>query len=115
MSLPSPTTVTNTRRAQVRRAVEAFLQAILGDPANAAWHRRHAHADATPQILWREGLIFLYRLLFILKLECAPDPARSTGFTATDSWQRACSPSVALAPLVREILDLRADTRGRLA
>lgn len=72
----SQTTVTKKLREQARRAVENFLQGILDDPSNTQWRWHHAQAEATPANLWREGLVLVYRLLFILKLESASDPAR---------------------------------------
>ena len=63
--------------------------------------------------LWHEGLITVYRLLFILKLESTDDPARSFSFASTSLWRNTFSPSVALAPIVRRVLDHGAQT-GRL-
>jgi hypothetical protein len=63
--------------------------------------------------LWHEGLITVYRLLFILKLESTDDPARSFSFASTSLWRNTFSPTVALAPIVRRVLDHGAQT-GRL-
>ncbi len=74
-----------------------------------AVHSKHELARA----LWHEGLITVYRLLFILKLESTDDPARSFSFASTSLWRNTFSPSVALAPIVRRVLDHGAQT-GRL-
>ena len=69
--------------------------------------------SALPHDLWHEGLITVYRLLFILKLESTDDPARSFSFASTSLWRNTFSPTVALAPIVRRVLDHGAQT-GRL-
>ena len=100
------THVTKILRTQARAAVEAFLGSVLGQPGNAA-----ASPDAT--LLWRQTLIVVYRLLFILKLESSTDPGRGFSFAASEPWKRGLSPNRALGPLVRRHLDLGHDT-GRL-
>jgi hypothetical protein len=64
--------------------------------------------------LWEEGLILVYRLLFILKLEAATDPACGFSFASTGLWGNALSPNQALGPLVRARLDHGHDTRHML-
>ncbi|MEJ0015138.1 MAG: hypothetical protein WDN25_00980 [Acetobacteraceae bacterium] len=103
------TRVTKALRGQARAAVEGFLQAVLDHPANASARGQGMAAEA----LWQEGLILVYRLLFILKLESAADPARAFGFAATPLWRGALSPNRALGPLVRRRLDQGHDT-GRM-
>ena len=66
-------------------------------------HRRAA-------ALWDEGLILVYRLLFILKLESAADPACAFSFASTSLWRDALSPNRALGPLVRRLLEHGHDT-----
>ena len=77
--------------------------------ANAAEHDLHQRAGA----LWEEGLILVYRLLFILKLESRGDPACAFSFASTSLWRSALSPNRALGPLVRRMLDHGHDT-GRM-
>ena len=105
----SQTRVTKDLRVQARGAIEGFLQAVLDDPANAGERDLHLRADA----LWEEGLILVYRLLFILKLESAADPACAFSFASTNLWRGALSPNRALGPLVRRLLDHGHDT-GRM-
>ncbi len=105
----SQTRVTKDLRVQARGAIEGFLQAVLDDPANAGERDLHLRADA----LWEEGLILVYRLLFILKLESAADPACAFSFASTSLWRDALSPNRALGPLVRRLLDHGHDT-GRM-
>jgi hypothetical protein len=95
----SQTRVTRDLRVQARGAIEGFLQAVLEHPANA--NERALQADA----LWQEGLILVYRLLFILKLESAADPACAFSFASADLWRNVLSPNRALGPLVRRLVD----------
>ena len=97
--------VTKDLRVQARAAVEGFLQAVLDDPANADRLRRHTDRDLLARKLWEEGLVLVYRLLFILKLESAADPARAFSFASTALWRHALSPNQALGKLVRRHLD----------
>jgi hypothetical protein len=106
----SQTRVTRDLRLQSRDAIECFLQAVLDHPAN---RRLHAGSDGLAGRLWQEGLILVYRLLFVLKLETASDPARAFSFAATGLWRNALSPNRALGPIVRHHLDQGADT-GRM-
>jgi len=102
--------VTKELRVQARTAVERFLQAVLDDPANATRLRHRCRLAVT---LWQEALILVYRVLFILKLESAADPARVFSFAATPLWRQALSPNRALGPLARRHLDQGHDT-GRM-
>ncbi len=101
--------VTTGLRAQARAALEAFLQAVLDHPDN-----RLPRSPETAAALWHDGLILVYRLLFILKLESAADPARAFSFAATRLWRESLSPNLALGPLVRRNLDLGHDTGALL-
>jgi hypothetical protein len=105
----SQTRVTKDLRRQARGAIEGFLQAILDNPANAG----KAKLPSLAKELWEEGLILVYRLLFILKLESVSDPACAFSFASTSLWRGALSPNRALGPLVRRCLDHGHDT-GRI-
>jgi hypothetical protein len=105
----SQSRVTKDLRLQARNAIEGFLQAVLDNPANAAERDLRCRAP----VLWEEGLILVYRLLFILKLESATDPACAFSFASTSLWRNALSPNRALGPLVRRMLDHGHDT-GRM-
>lgn len=96
--------VTKTLREQARRAVERFIQGLIDDPANRETREQWTDLDATARQLWHEGLVFVYRLLFILKLETAADPARCFSFATVSTWRNSFSPSTALAPIVEKIL-----------
>ena len=100
----SQASITKELRLQARGAIEGFLQAVLD---------RNPLHGATAETLWAEGLVLVYRLLFILKLESASDPARAFSFAATPLWREALSPNQALGSLVRRHLDQGHDT-GRL-
>jgi hypothetical protein len=110
------TGVTRKLRQQARAAVERFVQAVLDDPRNAdllAAHRDDPTALA--RRLWHEGLILVYRLLFVFKLESSADPARAFSFAATSLWRQTYSPAVALARVARRVLDAGADTGALLS
>ena len=100
----SQTRITKELRGQARGAIEGFLQAVLD---------RNPGHGASATVLWAEGLVLVYRLLFILKLESASDPAHAFSFAATPLWRGALSPNQALGPLVRRHLDRGHDT-GRM-
>jgi hypothetical protein len=99
------TRVTKDLRHQARTAVEGFLQSVLDDPRNAPVLEKYSDTTSLALTLWREALIVVYRLLFILKLESTTDPARGFSFASTDLWRNALSPNLALGPLVRRHLD----------
>ncbi len=100
------TAVTKALRSQARAAIQDFLQCLLDQECNAA-------ALPGPDILWRQTLTIVYRLLFILKLESSAEPSGGFSFAASETWRRGFSPNRALGPLVRRNLDLGHDT-GRL-
>jgi hypothetical protein len=101
------TQVTRELRVQARGAVEGFAQAVLDHPANATPLRE---VEQLASRLWEEGLILVYRLLFILKLEGTADPARGFSFASTALWRSALSPNRALGTLARRLLDQGHDT-----
>jgi hypothetical protein len=71
------TSVTSTLRAQARAAIEGFLQCVLDHPGNT-------DSQPTASDLWRQSLILVYRLLFILKLE-SPGAWRAVQFRCIGS------------------------------
>lgn len=126
--------VTKELRVQAQQAIEGFIQHVLNHPENRfqisggrcqlALSRRDGVKTSPPetrdfspdelaQSLWREGLIIIYRLLFVLKLESSDDPARRFSFAGASLWQNTYSPGYALARHARRVLDEGADT-GRL-
>ena len=106
--------VTKKLRLQARRAIEGFLQELLDHPDNAAVRAEWPDSAELARALWREGLILVYRLLFVFKLESSADPARAFSFAATSLWRNTYSPNTALARLVRRVLDEGADSGGFL-
>lgn len=106
--------VTKELRVQARQAVEGFVQEILDYPANRDWFQAQADTQALARQLWREGLVTIYRLLFILKLESNDDPARSFSFASNSLWRNTFSPSTALARYVHTILERGIETGGLL-
>ncbi|MBS0638757.1 MAG: N-6 DNA methylase [Proteobacteria bacterium] len=90
--------VTTDLRRQAKLAILGFINALPDIGA----------CDAAA--LWRDSLLLVYRLLFILKLESAGD---GFSFASTTLWRTALSPNQALGPLVRRCLDQGADT-GRM-
>ena len=104
------TKVTKELRVQARQAVERFVQELLDNPANGPVLDEYPDRQELAKQLWHEGLIVVYRLLFILKLESTDDPARSFSFASTSLWRNTFSPAVALAPRVRDVLDKGAIT-----
>lgn len=109
------TTVTKKLRQQARQAIERFVQAVLDHSDNQSALAQQLHHD-DPELaksLWREGLVLVYRLLFILSLEAHADPARAFSFAATSLWRQTFSPNAALGALARRVLDEGKDT-GRL-
>lgn len=100
------TAVTKSLRSQARAAIEDFLQCVIDNSANVA-------VLPPSEILWRQTLTLVYRLLFILKLESAADPGGGFSFATSEAWRRSFSPNRALGPLARRHLDQGHDT-GRL-
>src|SRR5207248_607781 len=86
---------------------------ILDHPAN---RERFAGMNAEerkrlPQQLWREALIVVYRLLFILRGEASG----AFRFSTTSPWRHTYSPGSALAEVARLVLDKGADSGQYLA
>jgi hypothetical protein len=106
--------VTKKLRLQARRAIEGFLQEVLEHPANAQALADRSDRQQLAQQLWSEGLITVYRLLFVFKLESSADPARAFSFAATSLWRNTYSPNTALAHWVRRVLDEGKDSGGFL-
>jgi hypothetical protein len=97
--------VTKELRRQAREAVEGFLQEVLNHPDNQSkLGDLSARHELAPE-LWREALIVVYRLLFVLKLEATDDPARSFKFSTSTLWRNTFSPTSALPRFVRKLLD----------
>jgi len=107
------TRVTSELRAQARQAIERFVQSVLDHPDNRARLATLTDKERLARDLWHEGLITIYRLLFILKLESSDDPARSFSFASTSLWRNSFSPSVALARYIHPVLEQGVET-GRL-
>jgi hypothetical protein len=107
------TRVTKELRNQARQAIERFLQEVLDHPANRAWFASHPDRARLARDLWHEGLVTVYRLLFVLKLESSDDSARSFGFASTSLWRNTFSPSMALGRYSRDVLEHGRDT-GRM-
>ncbi|WP_141323408.1 hypothetical protein [Myxococcus sp. AB025B] len=104
--------VTEKLREQARRAVEGFVQEVLDQPGNVALLAGRPH-DALALDLWHEGLLVVYRLLFILKLEAEADPSRAFSFASQSLWRNSFSPNTALGPYAEDVLARNSDT-GRL-
>jgi hypothetical protein len=93
--------VTTELRRQAREAIVGFINALPD----------RTGLDAA--VLWHEGLVLVYRLLFILKLEAPVETGAGFSFASTRLWREALSPNQALGPLVRRHLDRGHDT-GRM-
>ena len=102
--------VTKELRKQAREAVENFIQEIVDHPVNQQWFKAHEDPHGLARTLWREGLVTIYRLLFILKLEASDDAARSFSFASTSLWRNTFSPSMALARYAHEVLERGLET-----
>jgi hypothetical protein len=90
--------VTIELRRQAREAITGFINALPD------------RTGLDPASLWQEGLILVYRLLFILKLESPAEPGSGFSFASVRLWRAALSPNSALGPLVRRHLDHGHDT-----
>jgi hypothetical protein len=99
--------ITRELRSQARQAVELFVQGILDNAANhERFHTmREVEPERLPRQLWREALIVVYRLLFILRGEASG----AFRFATTSPWRHTYSPN-ALGDLARLVLDRGADT-----
>jgi hypothetical protein len=106
--------VTKKLRLQARRAIEGFLQELLDHPDNQSLLGEQGDRQQLAWRLWSEGLISVYRLLFVFKLEASADPARAFSFAATSLWRNTYSPNTALADLVRRVLDEGKESGGFL-
>ena len=107
-------TVTRKLRQQARKAIEGFIQEVLDHSTNRDLRAGWDDKEAIARQLWHEGLVLIYRLLFIFKLESSADPARAFSFAAVSLWRNTYSPNTALAPLARMVLDDGKDTGGML-
>jgi hypothetical protein len=106
--------VTKDLRDQARQAIGRFIQEVLDHPDNRPWLAEQKDQTALARALWHEGLIIVYRLLFVLKLESSDDPARSFTFASTSLWRNTFSPSMALARYAPMILHDGVETGGLL-
>ena len=97
--------VTTHLRRQASDAIIGFINAVLDNTPG--------RDDLDPAHLWQEGLVLVYRLLFILKLEAPNQEGAGFSFASTRLWRTALSPNQALGPLVRRHFDHAADT-GRM-
>jgi hypothetical protein len=102
--------VTKDLRMQARQAVQRFIQELLDHPANQERVVAYADKEQLARQLWHEGLTTIYRLLFVLKLEASDNSAQAFSFAASSLWRNTFSPSVALAPFARAVLDDGAET-----
>jgi len=107
------TKVTKELRRQAREAVERFVQEILDHPENRERLAAYPNRERLARALWHEGLITIYRLLFIFKLESSDDPARAFSFASTSLWRNSFSPTTALARQVKAVLE-EGQESGRL-
>ena len=108
------TRVTKELRVQARQAVERFVQEIIDHPENREWFESYPDREQLAKTLWKEGLIIIYRLLFMFKLEASDDPARSFSFASTSLWRNTFSPSMGLARYAPEVLETGAETGSLL-
>jgi hypothetical protein len=106
--------VTKDLRVQARLAVEEFIQAVLDHPENQVLLAAYPDPALLARKLWREGLVTVYRLLFVLKLESTDDPAKCFSFASQSLWRNTFSPGVALAIRVRAVLDRGENTGSML-
>jgi hypothetical protein len=93
--------VTTELRRQAREAITGFINALPD------------RTGLDPVSLWHEGLVLVYRLLFILKLESPVEPGGGFSFASVRLWHSFLSPNRGLGPLVRRHLDQGHDT-GRM-
>ena len=106
------TRVTKELRVQARQAIEGFLQEVLDHPDNQQRLAVHADRPVLAKELWREGLVIVYRLFFLLKLESTDDQVRSFGFASSSLWRNSYSPSIALAQYAQKVVS--GEETGRL-
>ncbi|NUQ74893.1 MAG: N-6 DNA methylase [Polyangiaceae bacterium] len=111
----SQTRVTAKLREQARQAIQSFVQEVLDDPKNRAFFAGFTDKHDLAERLFRDALVLVYRLLFILKLDAEPDPARGFSFASSSLWRNTYAPSTALGPIVRKALDEGAETGEMIA
>jgi hypothetical protein len=104
--------ITKGLRDQARKAVEQFIQGVLDHPANRERFRPLGGEarERLPRQLWREALILVYRLLFILRGEASG----AFRFGTTSPWRHTYSPGYALAEVARQVIDRGAGTGNYL-
>lgn len=96
--------VTKELRVQAKLAIRDFIRGVLAQPENEG-PLASREPDPLARELWQEGLIVVYRLLFVLHLEASSDLARQFRFASGSLWRGSFSPNTALAPYVRRVLD----------
>jgi hypothetical protein len=111
----SQTRVTATLREQAKQAVRSFAQEVLNDPENRAFWSAYPDKQDLARRLFRDALVLVYRLLFILKLDAEPDPAKGFSFASQSLWRNTYAPSTALGPIVRKALDEGVETGEMIA
>jgi len=90
--------------------VELFIQEVLDHSKNREWINGQADREKLSRDLWHEGLVTVYRLLVILKLESSDDPARSFSFASTSLWRNSYSPGLVLARFAHDVLERGVET-----
>jgi hypothetical protein len=104
--------ITKDLRDQARKAVVQFVQGVLDHPANRERFLSlgDEERERLPRQLWREALILVYRLLFILRGEASG----AFRFGTTSPWRHTYSPGYALAEVARQVIDRGAATGNYL-
>ncbi|MDK9700836.1 MAG: N-6 DNA methylase, partial [bacterium] len=97
--------VTKDLRIQARQAIEQFIQTVLEHPENREYFSQIEDKNQLAKLLWKEGLVLVYRLLFILKTESSENLAQQFSFTSSRIWRETYSPSHLLADLATKQLD----------
>lgn len=114
--------VTGELRKQARAAVEGFVQSILDHPDNREQLETELlqimdsldcdEADAKAELasqLWREALVVVYRLLFILSGEAGTRERPPFTFSSNSIWRNTYSPSAALGRVAQVVTEKGAD------
>ncbi|OQY27458.1 MAG: hypothetical protein B6243_13015, partial [Anaerolineaceae bacterium 4572_5.2] len=65
--------------------------------------------------MWREALVIVYRLLFILSGEAGTRSRPPFSFASTSLWRHTYSPSAALGPIAQKVAEDGAQTGNFLA
>lgn len=102
---PNRALLTRRLREQVRSAVQQFLQAVLDASENRTPYHSWPDPQAAATQLWHDGLILVYRLLFILKLESLARNHDTFRFTHSKSWNSRYSLKDTAADWAVTILD----------